>query len=336
MKYPQFIKNGTTVAVAAPSFGIAPDDTDNYNRAKLFFENKGYKVTEAPSLFKEDLCASAPASVRAEEFTQLYEKENNGLIIAATGGETELLILSHLDTQRLKRVSPKWFLGYSDNTVIGYRLLTECDTASIYGYCVGRFGDIPLHETAISTIEVVEGKRNTVKSCDFYRMNRPEEIPGVPRFLECDTPSVWKTLSGKAETIKGRAIGGCLDLFPSIAGTPYDKTADFVNKYKDDGIFWFLEACDLNPAGVARSLWQMKECGWFENAKGFMFGRPLLDIEYCGYNFMSAVKHILGDSLPVIFDADFGHKPPILPIVNGSIMTATASDGRGELTFEFR
>ena len=73
MKYPQFIKNGTTVAVAAPSFGVAPDDTDNYNRAKLFFENKGYKVTEAPSLFKEDLCASAPASVRAEEFTQLYE-----------------------------------------------------------------------------------------------------------------------------------------------------------------------------------------------------------------------------------------------------------------------
>jgi Uncharacterized proteins, homologs of microcin C7 resistance protein MccF len=125
-----------------------------------------------------------------------------------------------------------------------------------------------------------------------------------------------------------------MDLFPVIIGTPYDKTKEYINKYREDGILWFMESCDLNACGVVRSLWQMKEAGWFSHASGFVFGRPLDDREYCGYNFISAVTEILGRDYPMIFDADFGHKPPLLPIINGSIMTAESENGKGSFEFQ--
>lgn len=187
-------------------------------------------------------------------------------------------------------------------------------------------------------LDLLEGKALSFNSLEGYRNLRFDQIPEATgrRSIVCDTPSIWKTNGNMPVSVKGRAIGGCLDLFPSIIGTRYDKTKEFIERYGDDGILWFLESCDLNPAGVVRALWQMREAGWFDKTVGFVFGRPHIGEEFFGCGFIEAVTELLGSSVPMIFDADFGHKSPILPIVNGSIMTAEVKDGRGRFTFELK
>lgn len=336
MKFPRFLRRGDVIDAVAPSLGFfEEEDQTNFDYARSFLKKQGYDVKTSPSLFSlGSLWASASPDVRAKEFTDAYLSSSSA-VIAASGGETELLILSHLHDEDFLGATPKWFMGYSDNTVLGYYLLTHLDTASVYGYNIGAFGSEPMDETILYHLELLEGKRLSFPSVKAYRSLRMDQLPesSIRRTIVTDTPSVWKTSTGSPLTIKGRAIGGCMDLFPCIIGTPFDKTNEFIEKYRSDGILWFLESCDLNPAGVVRSLWQMKEAGWLRFASGFVFGRPHQDEPFFGSDFISAVKDFLGNDVPMIFDADFGHKPPVLPIVNGSIMTASANNGEGCFTY---
>ena len=59
--------------------------------------------------------------------------------------------------------------------------------------------------------------------------------------------------------MEGRLIGGCLDVLTLLLGTKYDKVQAFTERYKEDGIIWFIEACDLNVMGIRRALWQMEQ-----------------------------------------------------------------------------
>lgn len=68
--------------------------------------------------------------------------------------------------------------------------------------------------------------------------------------------------------IEGRLLGGCLDSLATLCGTKFDQVKQFNETYKEDGVVWFLEACDLNVMGIRRALWQLDEAGWFQNTKG--------------------------------------------------------------------
>ena len=66
-----------------------------------------------------------------------------------------------------------------------------------------------------------------------------------------------------------------MDCLATLLGTWFDRTADFAERYKEEGLIWFLEACDLNVFAIRRAMWQMEEAGWFRYVKGFLIGRPL-------------------------------------------------------------
>ena len=40
-------------------------------------------------------------------------------------------------------------------------------------------------------------------------------------------------------------LGGCMDCLVNLTGTKYDKVVEFTERYREDGIVWFLEACDI-------------------------------------------------------------------------------------------
>ena len=71
------------------------------------------------------------------------------------------------------------------------------------------------------------------------------------------------TGKGIPVTFQGRLLGGCMDILVNLLGTRFDRTTEFIEKYKEDGIIWFLEACDLNVFSIRRAMWQMEEAGWF-------------------------------------------------------------------------
>lgn len=127
----------------------------------------------------------------------------------------------------------------------------------------------------------------------------------------------------------GRLLGGCVDCMVNFLGTKYDKVTEFTERYKEDGILWFLEACDLNLMSIRRAMWQMDHAGWFKHCSGFLIGRPLsgMDVEEFGIDHYQAAYEMLRKyNVPVVMDVDIGHLSPMIPVICGS-MGRVVSDG---------
>ena len=141
----------------------------------------------------------------------------------------------------------------------------------------------------------------------------------------------WKNLYGKRKIkIKGRTLGGCLDIIREFFGTKYDNINNYIEKHKEEGIIWFLECFEMTSPEVYRVLWQMKNAGYFNNCSGIIFGRPCMIREDYGMSFNQAVEETLESlDIPIICDADIGHIPPQMAIVNGGILEITSEDGKG-------
>lgn len=141
----------------------------------------------------------------------------------------------------------------------------------------------------------------------------------------------WKNLYGKRKIkIKGRTLGGCLDIIREFFGTKYDNINNYIEKHKEEGIIWFLECFEMTSPEVYRVLWQMKNAGYFNNCSGIIFGRPCMIREDYVMSFNQAVEEALESlDIPIICDADIGHIPPQMAIVNGGILEITSEDGKG-------
>ena len=78
-------------------------------------------------------------------------------------------------------------------------------------------------------------------------------------------------------------------------------------------------ATALNPMSIRRTLWQLREAGWFEGAKGFLVGRPLcFGTESLGMNHYNAVTGALAElRVPILMDLDIGHTEQMMPLMTG-------------------
>ena len=116
------------------------------------------------------------------------------------------------------------------------------------------------------------------------------------------------------------------------------ETKDFIERYKEDGIIWFLEACDLNVFSIRRAMWQMEQAGWFEHVKAFLIGRPLcFGQDMMGLDPYQAVLPVaLSHHVPVIMDVDLGHLPPMMPLIVGSLADVTVSGNDIRIDMQLR
>ena len=235
-------------------------------------------------------------------------------------------ILDFVDFDRIAQASPKWYMGYSDNTNLTFLLPTLCDTAAIYGPCAGTFGMEPWHPSVQDALDLLCGKKLTMQSFDLWEKEgfKTEDNPLVP--YNTTEPVVLKPFGAGAEQdgeirFQGRLLGGCVDCLVNLTGTKYDRVREFSEKYAEDGIIWFLESCDLNVFAIRRAMWQMKHAGWFSHVKGFLIGRPLcFGQEMMGLDQYAAVWEPLKEfGVPVIMDVDLGHLPPQMPLICGSL-----------------
>ena len=332
MKQPKFLKSGDTVGICAPSFGAAEIPYRlRLESAVKHFQKRGYHVVLSPSAKKNNGLASADAKTRATEFTDLYL--NCDAVFSAGGGEVMMEILPYLDFARLKAASPKFFVGYSDNTVLTYTLATLCDTIALYDYCAPTFGMTEWDKSLTDAFAFLTGEKTAFAGYPLYEAEsvRGDEETSLNGFSLTE-PSRWKHTHNLS--VRGRILGGCLDVLRLLPGTPYDKTREFTETYRKDGILWTLENCELAPLDVIRTLWQLKQAGWFRNVKAFLFGRSLQRAEQFDLDFVRAAEYALQEfDVPKIFDADFGHLPPSLPIATGSLADVCVCDGKGTLRY---
>ncbi len=176
-----------------------------------------------------------------------------------------------------------------------------------------------------TNIESLTGIRKT-NTCDImFEANRADEII----HNSCNPAEEKQVCGTNVIDFKGRLLGGCMDCLINLTGTKYDRVTEFIERYKEDGILWFLEACDLNLMSIRRAMWQMEHAGWFRYCKGFLIGRPRLGMngDEFGIDRYQAVYEMLRQyGVPVMMDLDIGHMPPMMPLICGS-MARVVSDG---------
>lgn len=329
MRYPQNLPGGGTIGFVAPSFGCQTEPyRSGFESAQKKFRKLGYDIQLGENCYAGDgIGISSTPENCAAELTEFYCSGANDCLISCGGGELMCEILPHMDFERIREAAPKWYMGYSDNTNFTYLLATLCDTASVYGPCAAAFGMEPWHTSLNDAMAVLTGGKDAVAGYDKWEKEslKDEEHPLEPYHVtearRLRTFVGKRPVDGGSVQMRGRLLGGCMDCLVNLLGTRFDRTGDFLERYKEDGIIWFLEACDLNVFGIRRAMWQMEEAGWFRYTKGFLIGRPLcMGQELMGLNAYDAVLETAGRrNVPVVMDADLGHLPPMMPLVVGSM-----------------
>ena len=332
MRYPAFLPPNGTIGFVAPSFGCA---TEPYKSAFLNAQKKwkeeGYQFHIGPN------CSNTPEKC-GEELRDFYCSKENDCLISCGGGELMCEVLDYVNFEQIKQAAPKWYMGYSDNTNMTFLLATLCDVASIYGPCAAAFGMEPWHPALWDAMNLLTGKSLELQGYDKWEKEslKDEENPYAPYYVT--EPSVIRKFPDKALDFSGRLLGGCMDCLVNMLGTKYDKVCDFAERYRDDGIIWFLEACDLNVMGIRRAMWQMEHAGWFKHCKGFLLGRPLCHgQEMMGLDQYQAVYEVVKKyDVPVLMDLDIGHIPPMMPLICGSFARIYAEGNRYTVKMELR
>ncbi len=360
MRYPKFLQPNGTITFVAPSFGCAIEPyKSGFLSAQEKWRAQGYRLELGPNCYlAQGVGISNTPDLCGAELTEYYCNTTGDCIISCGGGELMCEILDYVDFDRIREAAPKWYMGYSDNTNMTFLLATLCDVASIYGPCAASFGMEPRHRSIEDAMLLLTGQKLTMRGYELWEKeslkceDRPLEpynlteqsvirylLPGqrtnVPSLMpDIKQSDIQETDAGNGENVMidftGRLLGGCVDCLVNLIGTKYDRVAAFAENYKEDGIMWFLEPCDLTLMGIRRAMWQMEHAGWFQNCSGFLIGRPRLCMESSefGIDHYQAVCEVLKKyNVPVLMDVDIGHLPPMIPLICGS-MAKVSSDGR--------
>ena len=125
-------------------------------------------------------------------------------------------------------------------------------------------------------------------------------------------------------------------LFPVT--TKYDIANEFNEKYKNDGIIWYFDNCELSKEELIRTIWKLNELDYFKYAKAIIFGRNGEETSCIGYTMEEALQDsvISNLNIPIIYDTDISHKGPCLTIINGAIATIKYANKRGSIDFELK
>lgn len=337
MIYPKFLAKDSIIGITAPSDGNKKDtDINRLEHGKKRLQSMGYTVIETANVRSSDKGRSSDGRTRALELNELIENEKVRWIVAAKGGDFLVEMLPFVDFNKIK-ANPTWMQGYSDNTGLNFTITTMCDIATIYCNNFNDFGMEEWHKSIENNLAILEGKNVLQTSFDLYENGFYDKVTGLEGYT-LEKPVYWKNITTDLEiSMSGRLIGGCLDVLLNLVGTRFDNTKNFVKQYKEDGIIWYLESFSLNSEAITRGLWQLKEAGWFEYVKGFVFGRPaFFDLE-SWISYEEAVFSVLKElDVPIILDADIGHKAPQMVLVNGAIATIKSTGGKGSIELDMR
>jgi muramoyltetrapeptide carboxypeptidase len=338
MRYPKSLHKNRKIGITGPSGGVQPRFKGRFELAKANFIEKGFLVAEGVALHGEHKHVSAPKDIRAQDFMKMWDDQTIGAIIPPWGGELLIEILPLLDFNKIAETPAKWVMGYSDISSLLFAVTVMTDTSTIHGtnfmdYVSGQSDSLTAHAHDVLMLEA--GQSFEQKSSSKFQSKWTDIIAKPERPFQCDTPTKWKCMDGK-DTVEmnGRLIGGCLDVIRALIGTPYGNLPKFIQRHQNDGVILYLENCELKPCDVARTLWQMRLAGWFQGIDGIIFGRSTGPeaTEPENLTYLEAIQSVLVDlNVTVLLDADIGHQPPQMTLVNGALAHVRYENARATI-----
>ncbi|WP_080849185.1 S66 family peptidase [Cytobacillus gottheilii] len=334
--YPEFHKNGR-ICITAPSSGVPESMHQLLRQAIQKMQNKGYAIQAGETSWTQKKAKSAEAKKRAHELNTMLNDPSIQLIFPPWGGELLLEIIDLIDYESIK---PKWILGYSDISLLLFVITLKTGMATAHGTNLIDLRGTLTDDVTAKWEEVLltkRGERIDQVSSQHYQKSWQHENPS-PAVFHLTEKTEWKTLEEHEElTLKGRLLGGCIDVIRHVIGTPYGDIRSFQNNdLKNERILWYFENCEMTTTDLRRTFIQMKLAGWFEHAAGIVFGRSSANETVDGYRIEDFYKDLKEDvSLPIFYDVDCGHVPPQMTFVNGAKAEITIKNGKGKLSQSF-
>ncbi|MDN7243550.1 LD-carboxypeptidase [Planococcus sp. N028] len=340
IQYPKPLQQGDLIGVTAPSSGVENSLHVLLSKAKEQVEAKGYSVVIGETAWTQKKGRSGEKEQRAKELMDFLEDDRITAIIPPWGGSFSMEILPLLDWEKLKSIPPKWILGYSDISTFLFVYTTITGNASAHGTSFTELSAPEWDMVTSKWTEVLETPKGGVviqHSSDSYQSSWDQVYKNPATGFYFDSKTEWRNLNGQTKAeFSGRLLGGCLSTLRVLIGTPYDQVNDYISTYAEEGVVWYLESVGLDAANIYRSLWQMKQAGWFKHANGILIGRASRYTDNNDFTLEDAlVDSFAEDGIPVLYNVDIGHAPPQNVLVNGAYSRVVYNDSKGSIEMNF-
>ncbi len=311
MRWPEFIKPGDTIGLAAPA---GPVEAEAVERAIKYLQSKGYRVAVDRKAIGQSEALSYLAAddwARAQGFNALIRDQEVKAIIMLRGGYGCQRILPLIDYRAISE-NPKFIAGYSDITALHTAIHNNC-------------GLVTLH----APMAAVEFTRENIGQDDSERSFWAHITGCLRQDICCGQP----VFAYNAGAVSAEVVGGNLTLICSSLATPFE----IVTKNR----ILFIEDIDEAPYRIDRMLLQLRYAGKLADCAGFIIG----GFTGCGEDASGKneeldriiCEYILAEGKQVIHGFPCGHMSPNITLPLGARITIIAhEDGSGRIMLEDR
>lgn len=228
---PPYLVKGDTVLIIATARARSQEAIEP---AIAILKTWGLNVELGPNLFKVHHQFAGTDSERQNDLKWAINHKTAKAILIAGGGYGTMRIIDKINFKPLLK-QPKWFIGYSDVTIIHSRF-SNLKIASIHGTMAFQF--TKEIEATLSIKNLLFGKK-----------------------IKYEIPSSGLNRNGIAE---GEIVGGNLSLLYAASGS--------IDELDTRNKILFLEDLDEQLYHIDRMMLQLKRSGKLKNLKGLIVG----------------------------------------------------------------
>ena len=298
--FPKSLKKGDKIAIISPAGAV--DEAQLENGIKLI-ETKGFEPVLGKNLYTKYSHGYNYAGTEKERISDLnwaFNDDEVSAVWASRGGYGCQHLLRHIQLSKFKK-DPKWYVGYSDNTVIQSFLLKN-NFASIHGQTVKTSSFGVTAESYDLIFDILKGEK--------------------PKY------AIEKNQFNKKGSAEGTLIGGNLALIYALLGTNYSFN------FKDKILF--IEDIGENFYALDRMLISLDLAGVFRKIKGLIIGGMTnMGEEKENKNFEKSFDHfayqIISERIskfdfPTAFGFPNGHIFDTRPLIIGATVKMKVGD----------
>ena len=295
--FPASLKKGDKIAVISPAGSVEESQLQN---GLNLIRTRGYEPVLGKNLYTKFSKGYNYAGTEKERISDMNWALNDpeiSAIWASRGGYGCQHLMGHLKLSDFRK-NPKWYIGYSDNTVIQSYLLKN-NFASIHAQTIKTSGFGVTPEGYDLTFDILKGK--------------------FPKY------SIQNNSFNKSGTADGELVGGNLALIYALLGTKY--SFDFKDK------ILFIEDIGEKFYALDRMIMSLELAGVFRKIKGLIVGgMTLMEDEKENMNYEESfdefshqliAERISKYDFPVIFGFPNGHIYDNRPIIIGAEISMT-------------
>ena len=299
MVFPEKLKPGDTIGLAAPAFPVSEEKRD---AGAALLERMGYHVTMGAclkELYDFHGYLAGDAKKRAEDLNRMFADPEIKAVFCVRGGYGSAHIMKYLDYDLIRK-NPKIFVGYSDLTNLHTVLNQICGLVTFHG---------PMVVSNMLAGYDDYSRESLRRAMEMEFLNPPEK------------PAVGVLRKGQA---RGQITGGNLSLIVGSIGTFYQPDTR--------GKILFLEDIEETIPRLDMYITHLEDAGMMEYAAGIVLG----NFEGCDnsrYDGSYSLEEFLHDRfrdyrIPVLYRVCSDHGKPMGTIPMGTVCRMDGENGR--------